>query len=100
VNPYALPAPLDPATLDAATLREVARALDERLQAVAAFGTCPACGHAELHRRLNRGTAVRERAQPERALPHARAPRELALADPAGARKALGRSFQRARGDR
>jgi hypothetical protein len=40
-------APLDPLKLDLATVRELARVLAERLDAVAAFGSCPTCHEAE-----------------------------------------------------
>jgi hypothetical protein len=40
-------APLDASSLDVKTVAELARVLDERLAAVAAFGGCSTCHDAE-----------------------------------------------------
>ena len=47
-------APLDPLKLDLATVRELARVLAERLDAVAAFGSCSTCHEAEARAFLAR----------------------------------------------
>jgi hypothetical protein len=46
--------PLEPLTLDLATVRELARVLAERLDAVAAFGSCSTCHEAEARAFLAR----------------------------------------------
>jgi hypothetical protein len=53
-------APLDSLNLDLATVRELARALAERLDAVGAFGSCPTCREAEARAFLARLRRVLE----------------------------------------
>jgi hypothetical protein len=52
--------PLDEGSLDVATLRELERVVGERVVALEAFGTCPACGHAELRALLARIRGILE----------------------------------------
>lgn len=47
-------APLDLSVLDLSTVAELARVLDERLQAVATYGSCQTCHEAEAHAFLAR----------------------------------------------
>jgi hypothetical protein len=53
-------APLDPLDLDLATVRELARVLEERLDAVGAFGSCSTCHEAEASAFLARLRRVLE----------------------------------------
>ena len=48
------PKDLDVFDLDRRTVAELARVLEERLEAVKAFGSCPTCHEAEAHAYLAR----------------------------------------------
>ena len=62
--------PLDVAALDLPTVRELARVIGERLDAVEAFGgSCPGCRNAELRAFLARLRAVLDGPGPAFALP-------------------------------
>jgi hypothetical protein len=50
---------LDPLTLDLATVRELARVLEERLDEVTAFGSCPTSHEAKARAFLTRLRRVR-----------------------------------------
>jgi hypothetical protein len=56
--------PLNESALDLATVGELARVIAERLDAVDAFGSCPACRHAELRALLARLRRILDGAGP------------------------------------